>query len=288
MEKEDPTKKDWGLKPLHDKMLQVLTYIHDFCVSNNIDYCLAYGSALGAVRHNGFIPWDDDVDIYMTANSYIKFKTLFKEKGNHDLFYLQELGYYGDKVNFSKIRMNGTAFIEPNTREYDIHHGIYIDIFILHNSDGVPAHVKRMVLAGKYLTIKRLSNIHYNRRFFYRPILTFLRLFPYDFLRKQALDILYKYDKQDTKYFFEPEFQSEVEIWDKSIIFPAVCHQFEGVSLMIPAKSNQYLTMYYGDYMTIPSIPEIEWSHHSSEWYTDKDFKDILKRNFSYKDEIIC
>lgn len=284
---EDPTKKDWGLKPLHEKMLQMLSYIHGFCTENDIDYCLAYGSALGALRHNGFIPWDDDVDIYMTAANYRSFRQLFMEKGNHELYYLQELGGYGDMVNFSKIRMNGTTFLEPITERYDMHHGIYIDIFILHNSDGVRCHLKQMVFAGKYLTIKRLSNLHYKRRKFYRPILAFLRIFPYDFLRKQCLTIIYKYDNLQTNYFFEPEFQSDIELWDKNIIFPSVKHKYEGVELNIPANTHKYLTMYYGDYMKIPSIKEIEWGHHSSNWIVDKDFRDVLQRNFVFKDEII-
>lgn len=284
---EDPVKKDWGLRPLHKKMLQLLSYIHEFCTDNNIDYCLAYGSALGAIRHNGFIPWDDDVDIYMTAEGYSKFRSVFKEKGNHSLYYLQELGYSGDMVNFSKIRVNGTTFLEPITKNLDMHHGIYIDIFILHNSDGVKSHLKKMVFAGKYLTIKRLSNIGYSRRKSYNPILAFLRLFPYDFLRSKALKTIYQYDNQETDYYFEPEFQSKVEMWEKDIIFPAVQHKFEGMNLNVPAKCHDYLTMYYGDYMKIPTLAEIEWGHHSSEWYVDRDFKDILEREFSFKDEII-
>lgn len=278
---------DWGLKPLHAKMLQTLKDIHKFCEKYDIDYCLAYGSALGACRHNGFIPWDDDVDIYMTSDSYIKFKELFKLKGNKDLYYLQELGYCGDMVNFAKIRVNGTTFLESITKKFDMHHGLYVDIFILHNTDAKWFNLKKMVFAGKYLTIKRLSNLGYQRRSLYRPVLAFLRLFPYDFFRKWSLQQLYKFDKVQTDYFFEPEFESDVTYYKKDLIFPAVPHRFGDTFLKVPAKTSEYLSLYYGDYMKIPDVDSIKRSQHSAEWHINKDFKEILGREFSYKDEII-
>ena len=83
------------IKDLHAKLLEALCDIDAFCREHDISYTLAYGSVLGAMRHQGFIPWDDDLDIQMTRENYEKFLSLYK---NNDKYYLQKeipiLKYY--------------------------------------------------------------------------------------------------------------------------------------------------------------------------------------------------
>lgn len=82
----------WGILELQNCILNIAEYIDTFCDKYGIDYCLMGGSALGAVRHKGFIPWDDDLDIFMRPKEYEKFRKEFLKNGDKSRFYLQEWG----------------------------------------------------------------------------------------------------------------------------------------------------------------------------------------------------
>ena len=110
---------DYGIVRLQDKILEIAVYINDFCDKHGIDYCLMGGSALGAKRHQGFIPWDDDLDIFMTPDNYEKFRALFQSDGDHEKYYLQEYGLQNNgMVTVPKLRMNGTTYIEDLTKDW--------------------------------------------------------------------------------------------------------------------------------------------------------------------------
>ena len=76
---------DWGILKLQNCILNIAKYINDFCDCRGIDYCLMGGSALGAVRHKGFIPWDDDLDIFMTPENYERFRKAFNDEGDNNI-----------------------------------------------------------------------------------------------------------------------------------------------------------------------------------------------------------
>ena len=123
-------KKD--VKEVQGIILEVMKYIDKLCRDYGIVYYIMGGTALGAVRHGVFIPWDDDLDIFMTPSEYEKFKKVF-EAEKSPLFALQEWCIAPDYLEYAKVRMNGTTFIEEAFKDRkDLHQGIYVDIMILH------------------------------------------------------------------------------------------------------------------------------------------------------------
>ena len=116
------------LKKVQKEELDILVFFDAFCRQHNLRYSLAYGSLLGAVRHKGFIPWDDDIDVIMPREDYELLIRLFDDKTNR--FFLQshysEAHYY---YPFAKIRKNGTVFREKFLEDKQINHGFYIDVF---------------------------------------------------------------------------------------------------------------------------------------------------------------
>ena len=99
------------LRHLQLVIMQIMKDIDDICRRNNIDYYLNGGSAIGAIRHKGFIPWDDDLDIMMTFDNYERFIKACREQLDPEKYYVQE-GLKDWPLNYTKINLIGTCFDE--------------------------------------------------------------------------------------------------------------------------------------------------------------------------------
>ena len=117
------------LKEIQNCQLQILKDVADFCDRHSINYYLAAGTLLGAVRHQGFIPWDDDVDVFMDYNDLSRFKSLFIKEMSKNYFYQDNETDPGYISMFPKIMKNGTYM--PEKEQSKIHQGVWIDIFPL-------------------------------------------------------------------------------------------------------------------------------------------------------------
>jgi len=248
---------------------EALKIIDDICEKNNIEYFLIGGSALGAIRHNGFIPWDDDIDIGMTRSNYKFFlenAPRFLPKG----YYLQTP--YSDFENpyfYSKLRIDGTKFVEYCNHRLDIHHGIYVDIFPF---DEVPDNEK--------LNIKQFQRIQFLIRLFQlrqspdvcnepdtlilqakssiRRILHFLvQVIPLKVLKSLIEREFTRYNLTGQKALACLNFPvRKTEYILRSDLYPLQFHVFEGELRPIPCNIGKYLETHYGDYMKLPPVEE--------------------------------
>lgn len=126
----------YDLKALQQKETEILQAVHDACEKLGIEYVIFYGTLLGAIRHGGFIPWDDDIDICMTRENYQRFLQEAQALLPKNLFIQHFTTEPGTNNLFIKVRDKTTLFLEEGSKDYDMCHGIFVDIFVM---DRIPS-----------------------------------------------------------------------------------------------------------------------------------------------------
>lgn len=279
----------WGFLELQDKILEIAVYVDKFCEENKIDYCLMGGSALGAKRHGGFIPWDDDLDIFMTPGEYDRFKARFLALGDKDKYYLQEWGATDGMVTIAKVRMNGTTYIEESFKDWDIHQGIFIDIFILHNCSSNKLAQMWQCMWAKYVIMKGLAIRGYDRRGgLLGTILKIMGKLPDNMWVKFGLKQVYRYRSRKTALLcnFMGKAVFKNAIYKREWFEPTEYAPFETVKLKIPKNIHDFLSFRFGDYMKPPSADRIKWEQHAESWNINADFHEVcLQCTRDYNDE---
>lgn len=271
----------YGFLELQDKILEIALYIDSLCKQYEIDYCLMGGSALGAKRHGGFIPWDDDLDLFMTPDNYEKFRKAFLEYGDKETFYLQEWGACDGMITIAKLRMNGTTYIEEALKDWDVHQGIYVDIFILHACPDNKLQQLHQCLWGKYVIMKGLAIRGYNRRGgFLGFALKVMAKMPDKFLVKHGLKQVYRHRNKKTKHYcnFLGKAVFKNAIYKREWFVPTEYAPFETVQLRIPTNLHSFLSFRFGDYMKPPTPERIKWEQHASFWDVNTDFRNYTSQ----------
>ena len=269
------------VKQVQIKILEVMKYIDRLCRDNGIVYYIMGGTALGAVRHGGFIPWDDDLDIFMTPEEYTKFKAAF-EKDKPDKFIIQEWRTSEKYLEYSKVRMNGTTFIEKSfMNRRDLHQGIYVDIMILHKVPDNKMIQKLVYFASKFVTLYALSQRNWKPKTKMQALaLQFLKVLPCRLLANLCYKRIYKYDDMKTGFMYcywitPAKFRNG--LFDASFFTAPVDIPFEDTVLLGSEKIKDYLQYRYGDYMKLPPEEARKAAVHAEIFDTEKDYTEYLR-----------
>lgn len=234
--------------------IKILDYVVKICEENNIQYYLDFGTLLGAIRHDGFIPWDDDIDISMPRKDYEKFVMICKNLQSSEYFlqtYESDKEYY---QSFAKMRNIKTTFIEESSQYLHFNKGIYIDIFPV---ESIP---KKNLLGYLKISIAIIINktcvltknpyafmpYKYARivQRFFKPI----KIKTYNQLIERLTE-----NKKESNYMYvlDNGFNFKA-IVSKKLLDEKCTHKFEKKSYKIPKRYDEYLRTIYGDYMQLP------------------------------------
>lgn len=262
------------LEELKEIQMDILEVIHGYCKQNDIHYSLACGTFLGAIRHKGYIPWDDDIDIYLKRKDYEKFIAGFPQEYQHVQVVSLERDCNWDRA-YAQAFDNRTILQEGRTSRID--KGVYIDIYPI---DSVPDADEKWVLYNKKRRMLiRLSEIKYvsladGRSLVKNIILSLGKLIMLPFSSRAIALWISKYAQRYNGKNYHRSFECvqgmlQKRPFDSSLMDNIIETQFEDRHYMIMRDYDAYLSNAYGDYMKLPPI-EKQVSHHVFQaWWKD-------------------
>jgi lipopolysaccharide cholinephosphotransferase len=253
------------LEHLQAVLLDMAKYIDELCRKNGIEYHLNGGTAIGAIRHHGFIPWDDDFDIEMTPTNYFRFINVCRQQLDTGKYYLQEGLSSAWPMDSCKLRLLHTRFDEPESyADTEEHRGIYIDIFRIDH--GAPTKWGRLwqYVCAKY----RLCYLHSRRTYHSASLpkkLLIALAFPQrwapirNFFRHQQE----KYNNRETDYYglLTQKTRYPHCFVRRSAVAPTAYVPFADTQFPMPVRYDEYLGTVFGDYMQLPPKEQQQCQH---------------------------
>lgn len=258
--------REIGKEELKKIQIAILVSIHEFCEQQGLRYSLCFGTLLGAVRHKGFIPWDDDIDIMMPRPDYEKFRATYPGFNPH---YSVQSYHIDDSYwfNFVKVYDNRTLFIESAARN-----GVYVDVFPV---DGFPEKQQERdsILNSVSLLLNRdlrwatkEYKVKTQRKDF---ILHYLKYLSRSLLVGSRQHTIKKIDDLFLSNSFDSSYLAGVFFFGRMLaIMPRSLYeqykliQFEGNLLYCINDTHQYLKSLYGDYMQLPPLEKRVGRHN--------------------------
>ena len=237
-------------------MLEMLSFIDDICTKNDIPYWLDSGTLLGAVRHGGYIPWDDDTDIVIPKDHYKKFKNILLHNNPSHKYILQchetDNHFFG---SWDVLRDLGSEYISDSPlHNYRNYRGLQIDIFIT-DDNAIPLLARICEYYQWYFITRPLIKGHG------KQLLGFIRTshwILHHLLRPLSHFPAWLHIREE--YTFKPNSRKSIK---KKHIFPLLRMDFEGNQFNVPADTDNYLKTEFGNWEQIP--PESERIQHDVE-----------------------
>ena len=249
------------IQPLHEKQYEILEELKRVCDKNGLMYYLAFGTLLGAIRHKGFIPWDDDIDTGMPIADYRKLEKLFEKGEFKEGFFLQTANTDPNSgQTYYKLRSDDTTFIVKPQAHRDMHHGIDIDIYPLYNvADNKILREIQALHAVMYMLLE-VGEIPQNNGGFMKAagavILFLIRGKTRERYKKFCLRYMARYEGKNTKYkaHFYGNLNRCRRIYPAEVFEKTIPMQFETDTFSVPVGYDYFLKKFYGDYMKMPPV----------------------------------
>lgn len=262
--------KTGQLEKIHSLELKIASEVKRICEKHGINYFMTAGTLLGAVRHGGFIPWDEDMDFGMLREDYERFIRICETELD-SRFFLQTWDTDPEyPFSYSKVRLNGTHFVEGFSEKAKMHDGLFIDIFPFDNVPDDPKERKRQ--AKRYFFCKRLlwmkkkmgSNMKEGslsqkvKYYGFKGLSMFGR---YETIKQYYQRIQTKYNDRSTqKVVTDGSYSYEKESIERRWVTHLEPVKFETEYFLSYQERIEYLTYFYGDYMKLP--PEEKRNRH--------------------------
>lgn len=260
--------------------LDILKDVHEFCVKNNIRYSLSGGSLLGAIRHNGFIPWDDDADIQMPRPDYDRFIHTYRSENGYKVFSFEVDGPEKVRLRLARVCDMKRTFVDFGPKKsIDEEVGVGIDI---EPCDGAPdnwneaeKHLNELTRISRFHNCVRTKYVswsdglryespHEKLKFYLQKFLSYF--LPRNIWLKRFVECQKKYAYEKSRYFMASIHYRMGEWQPKERMEKFELHSFEDTNLYIMSAFDDNLKSLYGEYMTIPPVGK-QVTHSFEKFY---------------------
>lgn len=254
------------LKKVKEKEFEILCAVDDFCKDNDIKYSLAYGTLLGAVRHGGFIPWDDDIDICMDKENYDKFILLWEESKHENLILQNKQTDKDFSQLHTKIRLDNTAFLQQGEQGTHYHKGIFIDVFPYCRGPQSGFERFSFKIKGLFLLLFARDFAPPKASFSVKLFSSFcLKTVPrskhYSLYKKLLKSVSEKYSDKNRPYYQYGDLTGYSRAHPYDMFDSYIDLEFENRLFPCVSDTDTFLKIWYGDYMQLPPEEERTWKH---------------------------
>lgn len=257
--------KEMNIDEIKCRQLNLLKYFKEICDKNNIQYYLGYGTLLGSIRHSGYIPWDDDIDVIIKGEDMKKLVEIMNGDANYSFITCYNCDKYFDQMG---IFVDNNSILDINCFPLQATSGISIDVFPLFGIPDKEEELQLYISKLKELEMKKWGNLYSDEK-----------------CHKSTLELMnyissFKFEDYDrVGYLLSPYFTKD--IFNKELYLETIQCKFEDEFYSIPIGYKEILKTLYGDYMKLPEENARGKRHYFKAYYPLDDIKhNIENKNY--------